>query len=53
MEPLFEVINEKMHHSIEADNIYCIEVLLECLRLMSARNLRAEEKYSDLSHVAS
>jgi hypothetical protein len=52
LEPLFDVINEKLHASIECENIYCIEVLLECLRLMSARNMRAEEKYSELSVVA-
>jgi hypothetical protein len=53
LEPLFDVINEKLFHSIECENIYCLEVLLECLRLMSARNLRAEEKYTELSLVAS
>jgi hypothetical protein len=47
------MINEKLHVSIECEHIYCIEVLLECLRLMSARNLKAEEKYSELSIVAS
>ena len=49
LEPIFEVVNEKLHASMEGDNIYCVEVLLECLRLMSARNLRAEEKYAELS----
>lgn len=52
LEPIFDAINEKLHHSIEGENIYCIEVLLECLRLISARNIRAEEKYSQLSVVA-
>lgn len=47
------MVNEKLHLSVECDNIYCTEVLLECLRLMSARNLRAEEKYAELSMVAS
>jgi hypothetical protein len=52
LEPIFDVINEKLHYSIEGDNIYCVEVLLECLRLISARNLRAEDKYGELSVVA-
>lgn len=52
LEALFEVVNEKLHSSIECENIYCIEVLLECLRLMSARNVKAEQKYSELSLVA-
>ena len=53
LEPLFKVINEKLHYSIKCENIYCIEVLLECLRLMSARNMAAEEKYRELSIIAS
>jgi hypothetical protein len=52
LEPLFDAINEKLHIAIECEHIYCIEVLLECLRFMSARNLRAEEKYSELTFVA-
>jgi len=52
LEPLFDVINEKLHIAIECEHIYCIEVLLECLRFMSARNLRAEEKYAELTMVA-
>lgn len=52
LEPLFDVINQKLHYSIEYSHIYSIEVLLECLRLMSARNLRAEDKYSELSIAA-
>ena len=52
LEPLFDVINEKLHVAIECEHIYCIEVLLECLRFMSARNLRAEEKYTELTQVA-
>jgi hypothetical protein len=52
LEPIFDVINEKMHMAIEGESIYCIEVLLEALRFMSARNLRAEDKYSELTIVA-
>ena len=52
LEPLFDVINEKLHIAIECEHIYCIEVLLECLRFMSARNLRAEDKYAQLTQIA-
>lgn len=48
LEPLFDIVNEKLYQSIEWDNIYCIETLLECLRFMNARNFKAEEKYSEL-----
>ncbi len=37
---------------MECENIYCLEVLLDCLRYMSARNVKAEEKYQELSYVA-
>lgn len=52
LEPVFDSINNKLYHSIDYENIYCLEVLLECLRLMCARNLKAEEKYAELSVVA-
>lgn len=38
--------------AIEGESIYCIEVLLEALRFMSARNIKAEDKYSELTLVA-
>ena len=37
---------------MECENIYCLEILLDCLRFMNARNLKAEEKYQELSIVA-
>ena len=52
LEPIFDMINEKLHMAIEYEHIYCVEVLLECLRLMCARNLRAEDKYAELTLVA-
>lgn len=52
LEPLFDVVNEKLNLSIECENIYCIESLLECLRFMGAKNLKAEEKYSELATLA-
>jgi hypothetical protein len=52
LEPVFDMINEKLHMVIEYEHIYCIEVLLECLRMIMARNLRAEDKYAELTLVA-
>jgi len=52
LEPIFDMINEKLHIAIEFDHIYCMEVLLECLRMISCRNLRAEDKYAELTLVA-
>ena len=52
LESLFDVVNEKLFQSIESENIYCLEVLLDCLRHMSARNLKAEDKYQELSYIA-
>lgn len=37
---------------MECENIYCLEILLDCLRFMNARNIKAEEKYQELSIVA-
>lgn len=39
LESVFELVNEKLSASIECENIYCIEILLDCLRYMQARNL--------------
>ena len=52
MEPLFHLCNEKLYQAIESDNIYCLEVLLDTLSLMQARNIVAEEKHEDLKHKA-
>ena len=45
LESLFDVVNEKINDSIHCDNLYCLEVLRECLFRMNARNFKAEEKY--------
>jgi hypothetical protein len=52
LESLFEVVNEKLFQSIECENVYCLEILLDCLRFMNARNIKAEEKYAELSVFA-
>ena len=52
LESLFDVVNEKLFQSMEQENIYCLEILLDCLRFMNARNLKAEAKYSELSVLA-
>ena len=45
LESLFDLVNEKLNASIECENIYCLEVLLDCLRFMSATNKKALDKY--------
>lgn len=52
LEPVFDVVNEKLYQSIEGESIYCLEILLDCLRFMNGRNIKAEEKYAELSQVA-
>lgn len=52
LEPLFNVINEKLEAAIEHENIYILEVLLDCLKFMNARNIPAEKKYFDLAREA-
>lgn len=45
LEPIFEMVNDKINDSIYCENLYCLEVLRECLMYMNARNIKAEEKY--------
>ena len=35
--------------AIDTNNLYCLEILLNCLGLMGARNMIAEQKYNDLT----
>jgi hypothetical protein len=49
LEPIFNVVNEKLESAIEQENIYMLEILLDCLRLMNARNIPAERKYYELA----
>lgn len=53
---MFKIVNDKLtwmtegksslrHHYNESESIYCFEVLLECMRYLNARNIRAEDKY--------
>jgi hypothetical protein len=46
------VVNEKLEVAIEQENIYILEVLLDCLKLMNARNIPAEKKYYELANEA-
>jgi hypothetical protein len=46
------VVNEKLEIAIEYENIYILEVLLDCLKLMNARNIPAEKKYYELANEA-
>ena len=43
------MINEKLEAAVEQENIYMIEILLDCLRIMNARNIPAERKYYELA----
>jgi len=52
LEPIFNVVNEKLEAAIEHENIYMLEVLLDCLKFMNARNVPAEKKYYELASEA-
>jgi len=52
LEPIFNVVNEKLEVAIEYENIYMLEVLLDCLKFMNARNIPAEKKYYELASEA-
>jgi hypothetical protein len=52
LEPIFGVVNEKLDAAIEYENIYMLEVLLDCLKFMNARNIPAEKKYYELANEA-
>ena len=55
LEPIFNVVNEKIEAAIDQNgegNIYMLEVLLDCLKFMNARNIPAEKKYHELAHEA-
>jgi len=52
LEPIFNVVNEKLVAAIELENIYMLEVLLDCLKFMNARNVPAEKKYYELANEA-
>jgi len=45
---LIEAVAEKLMIAIEKENLYWIEVLLDCLQLIGIRNEIAEEKYYEL-----
>lgn len=49
LEPIFVLVNEKLQMAIDSNNLYCLEILLNCLSLMGARNMIAEQKYNELT----
>ena len=52
LEPIFNVVNEKLDAAIDLNgegNIYMLEILLDCLKFMNARNIPAEKKYHELA----
>ena len=53
LEPIFVLVNEKLQMAIDSSNLYCLEILLNCLSLMGARNMIAETKYNELTVEAS
>lgn len=53
MEPLFHLINEKLETAIHNEDIYNLELLLDSLAMMHARNQRAEKCYARLAEKAS
>ena len=53
MEPLFNLINEKLETAMANDDIYNLELLLDSLAMMHARNQRAERCYARLARRAS
>lgn len=52
MEPLFILTNEFLQKSMEFENLYSLEILIDVLWLMNARNHPAEEKYHRLAEEA-
>lgn len=52
LEPIFNIITEKLDAAIEHENIYILEILLDCLKFMNARHIPAEKKYYDLANEA-
>ena len=42
LEPIFVLVNEKLQMAIDSNNLYCLEILLNCLSLIGARNMIAE-----------
>jgi hypothetical protein len=48
MKDLFILVNDKIHLSIETSHLYSLEILLDTLMMMDARNIEAEKKYAEL-----
>lgn len=49
LEPIFILVNDKLQMAIDTNNLYCVEILLNTLSLMGARNMIAEQKYNELT----
>ena len=52
LEPVFNMITDKIDIAIEHENIYVLEVLLDCLKYLNARYEKAEKKYYELANEA-
>ena len=49
LEVVFDMVNEKLEVAKNNGNLYQLEVLLDCLRFMNARNVPAEKEYYRLA----
>lgn len=52
LEPLFNLVNQKIKAAIFYQDIYSLEVMMDALALMNARNTVAEQEYLKLSNTA-
>jgi len=52
LEPVFNLVNQKCEAAIYYQDIYSLEILLDTLALMDARNFQAEQEYQKLSITA-
>lgn len=52
LEVVFDMVNEKLEVAKYNKNLYQLEVLLDCLRYMNARNIPAEKEYYRLADTA-
>lgn len=52
MEPIFIICNEKISQAIETEHLYSLEILLDTLSMINARNIPGEQKYAKLAEEA-
>ncbi len=52
LEPLFILTNELIQKAIDTENLFTLEILMDVLCMMNARNIPAENKYKSLAEEA-